>query len=200
MRVAIFLLGVIFISITASAQGPAGVGSGPQSGPRYSPVGEHEYDPWQIAVGYQYNRENLLGTPFNTHGVNVSVARYFGRWFAVEAQVGAGLFGNTGQTTSPPSLNSKSIYAGAGPRLAFRNHSRYEPWAHVLVGVEHFRFTQTVGLLGNNNALAGPAGGGVDVHLTPHLAFRGEADAVGSRFFSTNQRSFQVIAALVFGF
>jgi hypothetical protein len=64
--------------------------------------------------------------------------------------------------------------------------------------MEHFRFSQTAGVLGSNNALAGPAGGGVDIFLTPRIAFRGEADAVGSRFFSTNQRSFQVIGGLVF--
>ncbi len=199
MRVAIFLLGIfLFFSTSAGAQGPAGVGAGP--GPRYSSAGEHGDDPWQIAIGYQYNRDNLLGTPFNTHGVNISVARYFGRWFGVEAQLGAGLFGNTGQASTPPNLDAKSLFVGVGPRLAYRNRSRYEPWVHVVVGLEHFRFSQTAGLLGTNNALAGPAGGGVDVFLSPHIALRAEADAVGSRFFSTNQRSFQIVGGLVFGF
>jgi hypothetical protein len=201
MRVAIFLLGtLILFSPSAGAQGPAGVGSGRGSQPKYSRSSQHEYDPWQIAVGYQYNRDNLLGTPFNTHGVNFSVSRYFGRWFGVEAQAGAAFLGNTGQGTVPPNLSAKSIFVGAGPRLAYRNRSRFEPWIHVLVGMEHFRFSQTAGLLGSNNALAGPAGGGLDVFLSPHWAVRAEADAVGSRFFSTNQRSFQIVGGLVFGF
>jgi hypothetical protein len=182
------------------AQGPAGAGSGPQSGPRYSPAGSHEDDPWQIAIGYQYNRDNLLGSPFNTHGVNISLARYFGRWIGVEAQVGVGFLGNTGQTTTPPNLGAKSIFVGAGPRLAIRNRSRFEPWGHLVVGMEHFRFSQTSGLLGSNNALAGVAGGGVDVYLNARLALRVEADAMGSRFFSTTQRSFQVVGGLVLGF
>jgi hypothetical protein len=201
MRVAIFLLGIfLFFSASAEAQGPAGVGAGGGTGPRYSATGEHEYDPWQIAIGYQYNRDNLLGTPFNTHGLNVSVARYFGRWFGVEAQVGAAFLGNTGQGSVPPKLSAKSIFSGVGPRLAYRNRSRFEPWIHVVVGLEHYRFSQTAGLLGSNNALAGPAGGGVDVFLSPHLALRAEADALGSRFFGTNQRSFQIVGGLVFGF
>jgi hypothetical protein len=197
MRAAISLLAVfLFFSISASAQGPAGAGSNS----RYSSLGEHQNDPWQIAVGYQYNRNNLLGSPFNTHGLNVSATRFFGRWFGVEAQMGTGFLGNTGQTSNPPNLDAKSIFIGGGPRLALRSGSRYEPWAHVVVGMEHYRFSQTAGVLGSNNALAGVAGGGLDVYLTPHWALRAEADAVGSRFFSTNQRSFQIVAGFVFSF
>jgi hypothetical protein len=205
MRVGIFLLGIFFLfSASAGAQGPAGVGGStrgtPTSGPSYHPVTEHEDDPWQFAVGYQYNRDNLLGSPFNTHGVNFDLDRYFGRWFAVEAQIGVGFLGKTGQTTNPPNLSAKSLYVGAGPRLAFRNRSRYEPYVHVTVGLEHFRFGQTAGLLGSNNALAGDAGVGMDVFVKPHVAVRTEADFIGSRFFSTNQRSFQVSGGLVVGF
>jgi hypothetical protein len=203
MRVAIFLLGIfIFFSASAGAQGPAGAGSGSQSGPgpKYSSAGQHEIDPWQFAVGYQYNRDNLLGSPFNTHGVNFSLARYFGRWFGVEAQVGVGFLGNTGQTSFPPNLSAKSLFIGGGPRLAYRNRSRYEPWAHLTVGMEHFRFSQTAGFLGSNYAIAGAAGGGLDIYLKPHIALRVEGDAMGSRFFSTNQRSFQIVGGLVLGF
>ena len=199
MRVAIFLLGTFLLfSAGAAAQGPAGVGA--PSGPKYAGTSERENDPWQFAVGYQYNRDNLLGSPFNTHGANFSLARYFGRWFGVEAQVGLGFLGKTGQSTTPSNLDVKSLFAGGGPRLVYRNRSRYVPWGHVVVGIEHYRFSQTSGLLGNNNAVAGDAGGGVDVYLKPHTAFRIEADAFGSRFFSTNQRSFQIVAGLVLDF
>jgi hypothetical protein len=206
MRTVIFLFGTFLLfSTSAAAQAPAGVGSSPSSGPaaspRHSSSGIEEEDaPWQLAIGYQYNRDNLLGSPFNTHGMNFSVAHYFGRWIGAEAQVGVGFMGNTGQTTIPPNLNAKSLYAGAGPRVVYRNHTRFEPWIHLTVGLEHYRFSQTAGLLGSNNALAGEAGGGVDVYFMPHAAFRIEADAVGSRFFSTTQRSFQIVGGLVLGF
>ena len=163
MRSAIFLLGItLSLSASARAQGPAGSGS---STPRYGSEGEHRDDPWQLAIGYQYNRDNLLGSPFDTHGANFALARYFGRWFGVEAQLGVGFLGNTGQTSTPPNLSAKSVFVGAGPRLAYRTRSRLEPWAHLVVGLEHYRFSQTAGLLGSNNALAGAAGGGIDFYL-----------------------------------
>jgi hypothetical protein len=201
MRVAIFLVGIFFLfSASAGAQGPAGQGRSTASGPRDSSESEHVDDPWQLAAGYQYNRDNLLGSPFNTHGVNFSVARYFGRWIGVEAQLGVGFLGTTGQTTTPPNLGAKSLFIGGGPRFAYRNRSRYEPWVHVVVGMEHYRFNQTAGLLGSNNALAGNGGGGLDIFLKPHIAIRAEGDVIGSRFFSTNQRSFQIVGGLVLGF
>jgi len=197
MRWAIFILGILLtFSATASAQGPAGAGS--QAG--YFSAGDHPNDPWQISLGYQYNRDNLLGSPFNTSGLNVSVTRFFGRWLGVEGDVGTGFLGTTGQTTNPPKLSVKSVFVGAGPRLALRTGSRYEPWAHFLIGLDHYRFSQTAGLLGSNSALGGTAGIGMDFYLKPHLALRGEADFIGTRFFSTNQRSFQVIGGVVFGF
>ena len=97
-------------------------------------------------------------------------------------------------------MSAKSLFVGVGPRLAYHNRSRYVPWGHVLVGMEHFRFGPTTGLLGSNNALAGPFGGGLDVYVRPHVTLRGEADVLGSRFFSTNQRSFQAVSGLVFDF
>ncbi|MBZ5697507.1 MAG: hypothetical protein LAN18_03055 [Acidobacteriia bacterium] len=113
--------------------------------------------------------------------------------------MGAG-FGNTGATTSLANLTAKSVFVGGGMRLAYRGRSRFEPWAHGVVGMEHFRFTQTGGLLGSNTALAGSAGGGTDFYLNPHTAFRVEADWIGTRFFSGNQRHFQVVTGIVFNF
>jgi hypothetical protein len=201
MRVGIFLLGILLLfSASAGAQGPTGTGVGTPAESRYNSQNEREFYPWELAIGYQYNRANLLGSPFNTHGMNVDVARFFGRWFGLEAQVGTAFLGNTGQSSVPPNLAVKSFYVGGGPRLALRNHSRYEPWIHLTVGMEHYRFTQTAGLLGSNTALAGDGGCGLDVYMTPHIALRGEADAVASRFFSTSQRSFQVVGGLVLKF
>ena len=201
MRVGIFLLDIFLLfSASAGAQGPAGNGGGTPAEPRYNSHNEREFYPWELAIGYQYNRANLLGSPFNTHGMNLDLARFFGRWFGLEAQVGAGFLGNTGQSSVPPNLAVKSFYVGGGPRLALRNHSRYEPWIHLTVGMEHYRFTQTAGLLGSNTAPAGDAGCGLDVYMKPHIALRVEADAVASRFFSTSQRSFQVVGGLVLSF
>ena len=197
MRAAIFLTGIfLLLSTSVAAQQAAGVGSGPG----YFSMGAHEENTWNVAVGYQYNRESLLGSSFNTNGLNISAAHFFDRWFAIEAQLGSGLSGNTGQSSSLPNLTVKSLFAGAGPRVAYRTHSRYEPWAHLLVGLDHYRFTQSGGSLGSNSSVAGMGGGGMDVYLNPHLALRGGADVVVSEFFSTNQRSLQIVGGVVLGF
>jgi len=197
MRAAIFLAGLfLLLSTSAAAQGPAGVGSGPG----YFSTGAHEENRWNIAVGYQYNRDDLLGIPFNTSGLNVSAARFFDRWFAIEGQLGAGLTGTTGQSSTPPNLVVKSIFVGAGPRVAYRTRSRYEPWIHLLVGLEHYRFSQTAGVLGSNNSVAGTGGGGLDVYLNPHVAIRAGADMIVTDFFSANQRSLQIVGGVVLGF
>jgi hypothetical protein len=197
MRVAICLLGIIlFFSASAEAQGPAGIGAGTTT----STLSQQGAEAWQIAIGYQFNRDNLFGRPFDASGVNISVARYFRQWIGVEAQLGTGFVSNTGASTVPPNLVAKSIFVGAGPRIAYRNHGRYEPWAHFEVGLEHFRFTQTGGMLGSNSSFAVAGGGGLDVYLNPRVAVRGEVDELGTRFLGTTQRSFQAVAGVVFGF
>ena len=204
MRQTLILVGAgLFLSVSASAQGPAGAGAGAGT-PSSRRSGSHprtayELTNWQVSVGYQYNRINLTGTPFDTNGVNSSFVRYFGRWIGAEAQLGLG-FGNTGVTTAPPNLTAKSLFAGGGPRLALRGHGRVEPWVHAIVGIEHFRFSQTSGVLGNNSALGGVGGGGIDFRLNPRTSLRVEGDWLGTRFFSVNQRSFQVVTGLVFNF
>jgi hypothetical protein len=150
-------------------------------------------------MGYQYNRINLTGKAFTTNGVNISAVRYFGSWFGAEGQAGFG-FGNTGTTTSPSNLTTGSVFIGGGPRLALRGHSRIEPWVHAIAGLQHFRFTQTVGVLGSNTAFAGLGGGGIDLRLGPHLSFRVEGDVLESHFFSMYQRSFQGVSGLVLNF
>jgi hypothetical protein len=194
MQRVVNLIGLILlIAVSAGAQGPTGVGSNPPS------FSSPDFPAWQISAGYQYNRINLTGTPFNTNGLNTSVVRYFGKWFGVEGQLGVG-FGNTGATSAPANLNVHSVFVGGGPKLAYRRWKGLEPWVHLVIGMENFRFSQTGGLLGNNTSVAGLGGGGIDYYLYPHVAVRAEMDAIESRFFSTNQRHFQVVSGLVFNF
>ncbi len=111
MRTAISLLGIfLFLATSAFAQGPAGVGS--EGG--YLSTGAHQENKWKIAIGYQYNRDNLLGSPFNTHGINVSAARYFGRWLGAEAQLGTGFFGNYRAVLYPAQSDSQIDIHGSG--------------------------------------------------------------------------------------
>ena len=196
------LVGLILcLAVSAAAQGPAGAGSSPRARSHAGPhtFSSPDFTPWQLSVDYQYNMINLTGSAFTTHGLSTDVTRYFGRWFGLEGQLGFG-FGNTGSTSSPSNLTARSLFAGAGPRVAYRHHSGLEPWLHFVAGVDHFRFTQTAGVLGSNTAFAFAAGGGIDYLLGPRMAVRVEADAIESRFFSGNQRHFQVVSGLVFNF
>ena len=100
---------------------------------------------WEISLGYQFNDYHLLHSPvdngqaFHTSGYNVGFTRFFNNWFGIEAQTGFG-YGTTGTGTVPTGQKFKSLFAGAGPHISFRNDSRWEPWGHGLVGIEHFRF------------------------------------------------------------
>ena len=203
MRRFLVLVGsLVFLSISARAQGPVGAGAGiihsrstSHSGSEYS----DELSQWQFSIGYQYNQINLIGNPFTTSGLNASATRYFTNWFGVEGQAGFG-FGNTGTTTNPSNLAAGSAFLGAGPRLTLRGHSRIEPWIHAVAGLEHFRFTQTVGVLGSNTGLAALGGVGVDLRLSPHTSLRMGGDILESHFFSMYQRSFQAVSSVVVNF
>ena len=182
------VIGLLF-SAAARAQGPIG----------RETIGAGLYAPWQVSIGAQYTHENLIGVPFDTYGGNISLVRFFGRWVGVEGQFGAG-FGNTYSGSNPPNLDARSLFGGGGLRLAYRSQSRFEPWVHFIVGAERFSFHQSSQSQGNMTALAGLAGGGVDLYLWRHVAIRTEAEPVASRFFAANQRSFQAIAGVVFDF
>lgn len=187
MRRSIIVLGILLLlSTAASAQNSAGKASKP--------------DPsqWQFAAAYQYNRVNLTGSPFNTSGINLFLVRFFGSWVGLEGQLGVG-FGKTGTITVPPDLTATSFFVGGGPHVAYR-HGPAEPWVHAEVGMEHFGFSQSFGVLGTNTAFAWLAGGGIDFPVLPHVAIRTEVDALGTHFFSVNQRHFQVLGGLAFNF
>ena len=122
MRRYILLLGFLCsFSLAAAAQGPQGVGSDSygetaiRAGVGAEPTAPLA-SPWRFAVGYQYNRIDLSGTPFTTVGANISASRLFTNWLGAEAQAGFG-FGNSGGTTVPSNLTVKTTLVAAGPRL-----------------------------------------------------------------------------------
>ena len=51
---------------------------------------------------------------------------------------------------SNPSIDAKTFFIGGGPHISVYNTNHFEPWVHVLVGWERFRFTQTA-TLGSNS-------------------------------------------------
>src|SRR5579862_1607350 len=191
---------LLALSGVAAAQGPSGTGSGSGRSSKHSSFSSSDLSRWQLSIGYQYNRINLTGVPFNTDGANVTLTRFLTSWFGLDAQLGAGFHGNTGTTTFPPNLGVHSLFFGGGPRVAIRAWSRFEPWIHATAGLQDFRFTQTAGILGSNHGFGLTAGGGMDIRLSEHVGLRKEADIIETNLFSTYQRHFQVVSGLVFNF
>jgi hypothetical protein len=164
-----------------------------------APAGSSGSRAWQAAFGYQLNGIRLFTADFHTNGFNISLARYFDSLFGVEVQTGFG-FGNTGSATTPHNLAAKSVFAGGGPRIAVNRSGRIEPWAHGIVGLEYFRFTQTSPTLGSNSTLGWETGGGVDLNVNAKTAFRVEGDYLGTRFFGLNHSNYQVVVGVAFNF
>lgn len=147
--------------------------------------------PWQLSIGYQYNRIAVRGAfkSFNTNGLSASVTRYFGSLLGIEAEVGSG-FG-----TVAPGGSAHSVFAGAGPHLAYRRQNRFEPWVHGLAGPEHFNFGPT-----KTTAIVWIAGGGLDYRFDSGFALRLQGDYLGSLLFGGYQRHLQVVGAIVKNF
>ncbi len=164
---------------------------------------------WQVSVGYQFDRFNMpstsalvkneAGVPaftVNSNGVNGSFTRFFDKWGGIEAESGAG-YG----TGSIPTIKAVgSVFVGGGLRVALRGHGRVEPWGHAVVGVEHFRFTQTNSNYGSNTSVAFVGGGGADFHFNGRTAFRLQADLLETNIVSQAEYSLQIVGGLVFDF
>jgi opacity protein-like surface antigen len=209
-KLVLLLAAVVLVSVSAAAQQTQLVTLTDPAAPSPAApqMGGPDRYPWQIAAGYQFNRDHLPSGPwsksgiaFNTSGYNFSVARYFGSMLGAEAQVDSG-FGNTGNKTFPQNLVAKSVFLGGGARLALRTESRFEPWVHGLVGLAHYRFTQTAPTigLGSHNSFGYEIGGGADFHFSPNLALRGEVDALGTHLFNKNQSNLQIVVGIAINF
>ena len=170
-----------------SLRGPTASGS-PAAVAGFAP------EAWQLTVGYQHNQMHIRGAfePFKTNGLSASVTRYFGS-LGIEAEVGSG-FG-----TAAPSVSAHSVFMGAGPHLAYRRHSRFEPWVHGVVGAEHFNF-RGFSFPGKTTSVAWIAGGGMDYRFTSGFALRLQEDYFGSHLGGAYQRNLQVASSIVWNF
>ena len=178
--------------------------SSPASEPAAVPVhfSPSDREKWQLAVGFQYSHFNVFGLGFHNLGYSASVTRFLNDWIGLEGATALG-FGHTGTSPSiPRALDAKSLFVGGGPHIAISNKSRLEPWAHVLVGMEHFRFTQTNNILGlgSNTNLGFEAGGGVDFKLGANVSWRVQGDYLGTHFSSALQTNYSFGTGLVINF
>jgi hypothetical protein len=203
MRKAPFLCGTILcLSLMASAQdAPAAFDA---SSPASEPAAPATFQPserasYQLGFGLHYQHFKILGETFHDVGFNTGITRYLNNWFGLEGTVAVGF----GSGVTAYNLNAKSTFIGGGPHLAVHNGTRFEPWGHVLVGWEHFRFTETNSIigLGSNSSIGFMVGGGVDIKLFPRAHWRVQGDAIGSHFGSnTNRFNFSIGSGVVLNF
>lgn len=148
---------------------------------------------WRIYAGYSFFRFYIASRPnvtVNTNGLDLGIVYYphLG-WIGVEGQfVGeyGGLFGQS----------LKFGLGLGGARFRWSAPRQAEVWGHALVGGTHF-IPQTA--FGGQGAFAFEAGAGVDLGSHRNRwAIRGEADLVGTRYFSTYQYSPRFAGGVVF--
>jgi hypothetical protein len=149
--------------------------------------------PYQLGVGVTYlNFHEGPGTVPNGVGFTASLVDYKD-WLGAEVQV-SDVFGSTSGKASLP------LFAGGGIRFRWlppRNY-QFQPWGHFVIGFSHL-YPNTS--LGNNQAVAFKAGGGID--FNPHrsrIGFRVSADLFRSGFFKTYQLSPEFSAGIVYHF
>jgi hypothetical protein len=180
MRKLTILCAALFcLSLTASAQdSTAAFDAGPEASEPAAPASliPADREPWQIGMGFEYQHYHVLGQTFHNFAYQADVARYLNNWFAIEGTGIAG-FGHAG---SSPSITANSLFLGGGPHVSMFNTRHFEPWGHVIVGWERFRFTQS-NVLGSNSHAAFLAGGGVDYKIGGgRLYWRVQADFMGT--------------------
>ena len=119
-------------------------------------------------VGYSYFRLGGSGG-LNQNGVSGSVAYNPNHWLGLVADVG-------GYHASPSGVSVNTYTYMFGPRLSLHNATHFTPFVQGLLGGSRI----SVGSGGGSNSqFAYSFGGGVDIGLLPHLAFRPQVDYVG---------------------
>jgi opacity protein-like surface antigen len=184
---------VLFLFLTASAVST------------HAQIYQPEVPPFQFGVGYQYEHHDAFGRTFDDNGANEDIAFHVvdpltsATWLiagSLEARLSAG-FG--GQTTGIPQLSAKSLFVGAGPHFSLESRSRVVPWVHVLVGLQHYRFSQD-GPIGSNNAFGFMGGGGFDIKVVPHIVWRIQGDYLGTVFQSDLQSGYSFGSGFMLNF
>ena len=164
----------------------------------------------ELFGGYSYLRGNtsFTGEPINLHGASFSGAFYLNRWFGIVGDIGVY---HTGNIADQFSLTLWT-YQG-GPRVSFRNDTRFTPYGQFLIGGGHAGgtlYTSSLGPglapIGTNNSFLYTVGGGVDYRLTDKFGIRlAQAEYLHSEFLNGSvtghvQNSLRLSAGVVFTF
>jgi outer membrane protein OmpA-like peptidoglycan-associated protein len=146
---------------------------------------------FELAFLYQYVNFSPGGAfnNFNSHGGSGEVVYNPNRWLGIVGQAGGYTFtrdlspiaGSNPTLTNPASVDGGFNTLLFGPRLNLRKFDHFVPFAEFLIGFAHAGGATTGGSSQYTFALA--AGGGVDLVLWKHLAWRvAELDYLQTNF------------------
>jgi hypothetical protein len=171
---------------------PATLSLAPTADPPQLVQGVFETYSWQAYIGYSYIRfYEIPSLTQNTNGFSYGMVYYFTDWFGADGEFDA-------THLTQDNFGGWLLMGAGGPRFRWSAPRGLEVWGHVLGGYSHFT-PQTA--YGDQHAFAYEAGGGLDINAHHRrLAYRIEADMIGTRYFSTYQYSPKVSMGIVFKF
>lgn len=129
--------------------------------------------------------DNFFGRRTGLHGVNASVTGYLNKYFGITGDFSyhrkedRQVFG----TDDEDRIRTEVFYFMAGPKIKYRNPSRFEPFVHALFGGAHtkFKVNSTFPVAGGTvnqsfdtgaTDFAMAVGGGIDVRLADNFSLR----------------------------
>jgi hypothetical protein len=164
-------------------------------------AGATDFSKYEVFLGYNFVRFNPnsdLVPSFNANGGGGQFAYNFNRWFSGVADIGAVTKG----TLNGFNVDTTVMNFVAGPRVSFRKHGRFIPFAQVLFGGAYSTASAQIGLTGatilppfvipnpgvltarlvaSHTGFAMFAGGGLDIKVNKHMTFR----PVGADYYLT---------------
>jgi opacity protein-like surface antigen len=151
----------------------------------------------EVFAGYSYLRANpgapLSGENFN--GFNTSATYNVNKYFGLAGEFN----GVYGRDLGPTKIDSDLYTYVFGPRFTLRRE-RFNVFTHALFGGAH-AIDRVGGVSSSDNAFAMTLGGGLDLNLAKHFAWRlAQTDYQLTRFGGDNQNHFRYSTGIVFRF
>src|SRR5882724_2486448 len=142
-----------------------------------SAVRAQELPAADLSVGYSYIREGF-SNGVNANGGTAAFTGYDSRWLGITGDFGA---------------------YHASPFGEYRHSERTAPFAQVLVGGAYLTAGAS-GISASTSGFAWSAGGGIDLGLSRHLAFRPQFDYIGIHAAGGTLNSARASASVVYRF
>jgi outer membrane immunogenic protein len=185
-----------------------GLAAGLCAGNLYAPAARAQTETPKLDVGVAYNYIRANGPP---GGCGCFAMNGGSAWVGFRVSGGFSAVGEfSGQYASDVNATGEDLALYSylfGPRYTLLKSDRWQPFGQVLVGGAHASGTFEPSLSGGSgsyNSLAMVAGGGLDVHVSPHIGIRAiEADYYLTRFpngVNTRQNNLRISAGFIFRF